>query len=112
SRGHINIYSEVGSGTAVKIYLPRLQGEATTAREEPPQKALMGNSSEVVLVVEDDPLVRQLSTEALRELGYTVLESDGAAGALKILGSAPGVSLLFTDVVMPGVNGKMRVDEA
>jgi CheY-like chemotaxis protein len=112
SRGHINIYSEVSSGTTVKIYLPRLADGAKTAEREPPQTAIMGNAGEIVLVVEDDALVRQLSTEALRELGYTVLESDGAKSALDVLNRSPDVALLFTDVVMPGVNGKSLADEA
>jgi CheY-like chemotaxis protein len=71
-----------------------------------------GDASEVVLVVEDDPLVRRLSSDSLRELGYTVLESESAAAALEILGAASKIDLLFTDVVMPEMNGKKLVEEA
>ena len=77
-----------------------------------PTVAQMGNASEIILVVEDDPLMRQLSTDALRELGYSVLHSGNRADALDILDETPGVRLLFTDVVMPEVNGKKLADEA
>jgi CheY-like chemotaxis protein len=76
------------------------------------QSAKLGKLEEVVLVVEDDPMMRRLSTETLVELGYTVLESDGAASALSILDQRPDIKLLFTDVVMPDVNGKKLADEA
>jgi signal transduction histidine kinase len=112
SRGHIKIYSEVGSGTTVKIYLPRLVGVAEVVQPSSQQSAKLGKLEEVVLVVEDDPMMRRLSTETLVELGYTVLESDGAASALSILDQRPDIKLLFTDVVMPDVNGKKLADEA
>ena len=101
-----------GSGTTVKIYLPRLIGEPDAARPEPSQKTQPGDTGDVVLVVEDDFLVRQLSTESLRELGYTVLECSSAAKAMAILEKHPEVKLLFTDVVMPEVNGKALADAA
>ena len=113
SRGHIKIYSELGAGTTVKIYLPRLiDGEAKKAKLPPPPAVRTGDRSEIILVVEDDPLVRRLTTEALRELGYTVFDSESASDARAILECEPGITLLFTDVVMPGVNGKKLADEA
>jgi signal transduction histidine kinase/CheY-like chemotaxis protein len=113
SRGHIKIYSEVDAGTTVKIYLPRLvNGEAKKGRIAAPRAVRTGDSSEIILVVEDDPLVRRLTTEALRELGYTVFESESASRARIILERMPEVKLLFTDVVMPEVNGKKLADEA
>ncbi len=112
SRGHIKIYSEIGSGTTVKIYLPRLVGGADAVESPSRQSERLGKPEEVVLVVEDDPMMRRLSTETLAELGYTVLESDGAASALSILDQRPDIKLLFTDVVMPEVNGKKLADEA
>lgn len=111
SRGHIKIYSEVGSGTTVKIYLPRFVGEGdkrSAITSAPPN----GTTNEVILVVEDDPLVRRLTIEAVRELGYTALESENTAQALTILGDRSDVTLLFTDVVMPDVNGKKLADQA
>jgi len=112
SNGHVKIYSEIGAGTTVKIYLPRATSgaEATERRTLPPEQA--GSRQEVILVVEDDPLMRRHSAEALTELGYTVLDSDGAAAALAVLERRPDVTLLFTDVVMPDVNGKQLADEA
>jgi signal transduction histidine kinase/CheY-like chemotaxis protein len=113
SRGHIKIYSELDSGTTVKIYLPRLiHGKPKQGKTAPPPAVRMGDSSEIILVVEDDPLVRRLTTEALRELGYTVFDSENARNARAILEREPEIKLLFTDVVMPDVNGKKLADEA
>ncbi|HEX6721492.1 MAG TPA: ATP-binding protein [Burkholderiaceae bacterium] len=111
--GHVKIYSEVGQGTTVKIYLPRLTGEhvGESAIDEVPQVALGGNQ-EVILVVEDEPDVRQISVASLRELGYRVLEADSAATALRLLDAHPEIDLLFTDVVMPEINGRKLADEA
>jgi CheY-like chemotaxis protein len=65
-----------------------------------------------VLVVEDDPLMRKFTTEAVGELGYNVIEADNAANALAILDEQRGIKLLFTDVVMPDASGKKLADEA
>ena len=113
SGGHVKIYSEVGQGTAVKVYLPRLAGAASedVDAEDAPDVPL-GDGQELVLVVEDEPAVRQFSAEALVELGYRVLEADGAAAALKLIDAHPEIALLFTDVVMPEVNGRKLADEA
>lgn len=116
--GHVKIYSEPGHGTTVKLYLPRWFGrtEATppvaapTAAERPSEDRSRG--SEAVLVVEDEPQVRRLSAEALAELGYRVFEADGAQAALAVLDAHPEIRLLFTDVVMPEVNGRRLADEA
>ena len=113
SGGHVKIYSEPGQGTAVKVYLPRHLG---SPQDEPDAGAgdsmPFGDRGEVVLVVEDEAAVRQFSVEALTELGYRVLEADGAEGALKCIDLHPDIALLFTDVVMPGVNGRKLADEA
>jgi CheY-like chemotaxis protein len=71
-----------------------------------------GSADQVILLVEDDPLMRRMATEALRDLGYTVLDCASAAVALETLDSRPDVALLFTDVVMPDVNGKKLAVEA
>jgi len=113
SGGHVKIYSEPGQGTTVKVYLPRLIGSEHDGTEEEVSAELpMGESQEVVLVVEDEPAVRQFSVDALGELGYHVLEADGAAAALRLLDAHPEITLLFTDVVMPDVNGRKLADEA
>jgi PAS domain S-box-containing protein len=100
SGGHVKIYSEVGHGTSVKIYLPRVhENEDQVAG---PERVEAGGGSETILVVEDDQEVRATVTEMLRDLGYNVLTAKDAASALPILESGVKIDLLFTDVVMPG----------
>jgi PAS domain S-box-containing protein len=113
SGGHVKIYSELGQGTTIKIYLPRLIGAAPGHDVRAvPADLPTGDAVEVVLVVEDEPSVRQFSVEALMELGYRVLEADGAAAALRLLDMHPEIMLLFTDIVMPEVNGAKLAEEA
>jgi signal transduction histidine kinase/CheY-like chemotaxis protein len=112
SHGHIKVYSETGAGTTIKIYLPRLSGAAQEIRRATPEPMRTGERSEIILVVEDDAMMRRLTTEALHELGYTVFDSENAANALSTLDRVANVKLLFTDVVMPDVNGKKLADEA
>jgi len=113
SQGHVKIYSEVGSGTTVKLYLPRFRGPEEPAIALKPDRTLqIGRPEEVVLVVEDEAQVRHLSVEALRELGYTVLQAPNAVTALRVLDEQAGVTLLFTDIVMPDMNGRKLADEA
>ena len=110
SGGHVKIYSEVGQGTTVRVYLPRLSGAAVP--EEPAvEEAPPTPGGATVLVVEDDPDVRAHSARSLRDLGYAVLEAADGPTALRRLGEAP-VDLLFTDVGLPGMNGRELVDEA
>ena len=111
--GHVKIYSEPGEGTTVKIYLLRLMtAEDDVAEAETRAEIPLGEMDEVVLVVEDESAMRQLSVDALIELGYRVLEADGAAAALRLLDTRPEIALLFTDVVMPDMNGRKLADEA
>jgi CheY-like chemotaxis protein len=112
SRGHIKIYSEPGAGTTVKIYLPRLVGDIKDVQRAVAEPIRTGDRGEIILVVEDDALMRRLTCEALHEVGYTVFDSENAANALSILDREANVKLLFTDVVMPDVNGKKLADEA
>jgi PAS domain S-box-containing protein len=118
SGGHIKIYSEPSHGTTVKIYLPRSSPamEASLVKDKTQtmhQTELpRGNPREIILVVEDEDRVRQFLVEALRELGYTALHAEGAASALRTLDGHPDVALLFTDIVMPDVNGRKLADEA
>jgi len=100
SGGHVKIYSEVGQGTTVKIYLPRsLAAEDALAPVEP-QQAVGG--SETILVAEDDEAVRTTVVEMLTALGYRVLKAADAASALAVVESGVPIDVLFTDVVMPG----------
>jgi signal transduction histidine kinase/CheY-like chemotaxis protein len=113
SGGHVKVYSELGVGTSVKIYLPRLYGEAA-ATEQAKRLATVhrGLRSEIILVVEDEERVRALSVEALRELGYGVVEASGPRQALRMLDEGQQVTLLFTDVVMPDMSGRQLADRA
>jgi signal transduction histidine kinase/ActR/RegA family two-component response regulator len=114
SRGHVKIYSEAGVGTTIKIYLPRNTGEldAADAYARPLGDLPHGSADETILVVEDDERVRHLSVDALRELGYTVVQASDAAQALTVLTLQPRVDLLFTDVVMPDLDGRRLADKA
>ncbi|MHA7061784.1 response regulator [Azospirillum argentinense] len=99
SGGHVKIYSEVGHGTTVKIYLPRVRA----AEQEPPGGTTdIRGGSERVLVVEDDPDVRAAAVALVRSLGYRTMEAANAEAALNLLDNGARADLLFTDVVMPG----------
>jgi signal transduction histidine kinase len=113
SGGHVQIYSEEGSGTSVKIYLPRLYAEDALVIPEPIPTVAAGSAGEIILAVEDDPDVRAHTTGALRELGYQVLEAANGKIALDILEANPPVDLLFTDVGLPGgMNGRQLAEAA
>jgi signal transduction histidine kinase len=112
SGGHVKLYSEPGVGTTVKVYLPRYYGEGSAAEPRRPSPVTSGHASEVVLVVEDEERVRNFSVEALRDLGYTVLEAAGAAEAMSVIQSGVAITLLFTDVVMPEMTGRQLAQRA
>lgn len=112
SGGHVKIYSEPDHGTSVKIYLPRYYGNAEAPVRTSARGVPYGTSSEVVLVVEDDRRVRELAVQMLRDLGYGVLEAEDGVSGLQALDRHPEICLLFTDVVMPGMSGRLFADEA
>jgi CheY-like chemotaxis protein len=114
SGGHVRIYSEPGRGTTIKIYLPRHHGpqEASEAAPPHPRATPRGDRRETILVVEDDARVRSLTADTLTELGYSVLEAESAAAALRQLEMNAHIDLLFTDVVMPDTDGRRLADEA
>ena len=114
SGGHVAIYSEPGQGTTVKLYLPRFSGTATATESRPEESVSLpeGRADEIVLVVEDEQRVRHFSVDALRELGYTAISAADPREALEILAEQPSISLLFTDIVMPEMNGRRLADEA
>jgi signal transduction histidine kinase/ActR/RegA family two-component response regulator len=111
SQGHIKIYSEMGSGTSVKIYLPKYIGaeQAVDTTEKPPLRG----GSERILVVEDDEQVRGSVRRHLQSLGYSVAEASSGAGGLAAFEAAVvPYDLLLTDMVMPGsMSGKVLADE-
>jgi signal transduction histidine kinase/CheY-like chemotaxis protein len=114
SGGHIKIYSELGEGTTVKLYLPRLVSQDSAADRDPAEQVLpKAAQSELILVVEDEEAVRGFTVEMLRDLGYGILEAATAQAALRLIDANPGLKLLFTDVGLPGgVNGRQLADEA
>ncbi|MBK8209481.1 MAG: response regulator [Rhodospirillales bacterium] len=100
SNGHIKIYSEVGNGTTIKLYLPRTT-QAAVQIARPPEDVVGG--VETVLVVEDDSDVRHVALTLLGELGYSCLQASNAHQALEILADPKSaVNVLFTDVILPG----------
>lgn len=114
SGGQARIYSEVGKGTTVKIYLPRHIGkqEAETAIPASPEMP-RAHDGETVLVVDDEPTVRMLISDTLAELGYKSIEASDAASGLKVLQSDVRIDLAISDVGLPGgMNGRQMVDAA
>jgi signal transduction histidine kinase len=100
--GHVRIYSEVGHGTTVRLYLPVARSGDRPSIEEAPEELPAPALPAVVLVVEDNPDVRSVTVAQLSSLGYSPIEADSAAAALAILESSQPVDLLFTDIIMPG----------
>jgi len=114
SNGQARIYSEVGEGTTVKIYLPRHMGKAAGEEDQEAKVPLpRAEAGETVLVVDDEPTVRMLIGDTLNELGYTGIEAADAASGLKVLESDAKIDLLITDVGLPGgMNGKDMAEQA
>ena len=114
SKGHIKIYSEEGHGTSVKLYLPAAATDQEDGRVAIDQSELPGaKPGEVVLVVEDDPMVLRLAIQLLASLGYQTLEAHDGPEAIATLERAGRIDLLFTDVVLPkGINGTALARDA
>jgi CheY-like chemotaxis protein len=102
SGGHVKIYSEEGRGTTVRLYLPKAEAAHETRKASAQNEMAMPKGKETILIVEDDPMVRDMAVKGLRDLGYSVLEAENGMRALHILQNGKPVDLLFTDVVMPG----------
>jgi signal transduction histidine kinase/ActR/RegA family two-component response regulator len=118
SGGHVRIYSELGYGTTVKMYFPRLEESREVAASPPgvatasAQPVERASNGETILVVEDNDGVRDYARSVLTELGYTVREASNAKEALSIVESGEPIDLLFTDVVLPGgVSGRQLSDQ-
>jgi CheY-like chemotaxis protein len=114
SKGHIKIYSELGRGTVVKLYLPRLYGEVSDDRAESAESDIPHRGQgELILVVEDDEAVRSYSTDTLREFGYRVITASEGRTALGLLARHRDIRLLFTDIGLPGgMNGRQVAELA
>ena len=112
SAGHVNIYSEVGHGTTVKLYLPKAVGEGQAARVAELTRRTQPTGDETILVVEDDLDVRAYVVAALGTLGYRVMEAEDGPAALAMLNQVSHINLLLTDVVLPhGMNGRQVAEE-
>ncbi len=109
SAGHIMIYSEEGHGTTIKMYLPPATGASSAAALTP--AATVEGGHETILVVEDDKLVRNFVLTQLHSLGYATLDAANATEALAIVHAGHPFDLLFTDVIMPGLNGRQLANE-
>jgi CheY-like chemotaxis protein len=109
SGGHIRIYSEVGHGTTIKLYLPPARGQI----EAPPAAAAaLPHGNETIMVVEDDALVRNFVTAQLQSLGYRTVAAATGPAAMAIIEDSQPFDLLFTDVIMPGgMTGRQLADE-
>lgn len=106
SGGHVDIESEVGRGTKITLYLPCTKQAPPEPQEQPETSDKSGNFSQTILVIEDDPAVRELVTLVLGSLGYSVLEASGAEQAMPILESDQRIDLLFSDIVLgKDING-------
>ena len=113
SGGHAKIYSELGHGTTVKLYLPRLVTLPDAAAEQRPATMPIGTGRGTILVVEDDEDVARFTVDVLAQMGYRVLSARDAAAAMRVLEVEPAVQLLFTDIGLPGgVNGRQLADQA
>ncbi len=112
SGGHIRIYSELGEGTTVKLYLPRDRREQVPELSQPAATSAAVGGSETILLVEDHDALREYSAGVLRDLGYQVLVAADGPQGLALLRERRDVELLFTDVVLPGLNGRQLADQA
>src|SRR5450631_1020502 len=113
SGGHVKIYSELGDGTTIKLYFPRVHAAVSDRKSDAAPAVAHGSASETILVVEDDTDVRSYGCDSLRDLGYDVIEANDGHAALKLLDSHPHIKVLFTDIGLPGgMNGRQLADEA
>ncbi len=112
SGGQVQVWSEVGRGTVMRLYLPRHAG-AEAQDEAVPAAAAEVGAGETVLVVDDEDIVRMLVAEVLTDSGYAVLEAEDGPSGLKVLGTGARIDLLVTDVGLPGsMNGRQLADAA
>ena len=113
SNGHVRIYSEVGQGTMVCIYLPRHLGPEAVNEPDAPAHAAQTGQGETILVIDDEPSIRMLIVEALGELGYRCAEAADGPSGLEILKTSLHIDLLITDVGLPGgLNGRQVAEAA
>lgn len=109
--GHVVVESKVGRGTTFRVLLPSARKAAAPAAAPPPRQSAISRGTETILLCEDDPAVRALTSGILRDAGYTVLATAHGAAALQAASEHDGpIALLVTDVIMPGMNGRRLAD--
>lgn len=107
NKGFVTVHSQLGHGSAFRVYLPRVGEAPAPEQTKPASAASESRGTETILLVEDEAMVRELAAAGLRRLGYTVLECEGPNEAMRTLETRPaGVHLLLTDVIMPEMNGR------
>jgi CheY-like chemotaxis protein len=106
SGGHVAVYSELGVGTTVKLYLPRSASPAAPAGDPQQRANRAARKNVTILIIEDDRGVLEFASEAAAELGYDALVASTAAEAMALIDSHREISIVLTDVVMPQVNGR------
>lgn len=113
SGGQVRVYSELGQGTTMCLYLPRYMGEAVDEEHHLTSQIQDGGAGETVLVIDDEPTVRMLVADILEEAGYVALEAEDGPSGLKLIESGRKIALLITDVGLPGgLNGRQVADAA
>jgi CheY-like chemotaxis protein len=107
SSGHLQLYSEPGKGTTVRLFLPRAEDgrDSNLNIDRGAENITPPGGTETVLVVEDDARVRRVTVSRLQTLGYTVIEAANGFDAFRVMEEGHAVALLFSDVAMPGMNG-------
>jgi PAS domain S-box-containing protein len=112
SGGHATIDSELGRGSSVRIYIPRYRGELPAAASAPVSEAVESHVQHTVLVVEDEPVVRDLIIEVLKSRGYRTFQAQDGGEAARIVRSDQPIDLILTDVGLPVLNGRQVADIA
>jgi PAS domain S-box-containing protein len=113
SQGHIKVYSEPGTGTTFRLYLPRSKANKQVEETKHAGREALHGGMETILIVDDEPALLELVEEMLQQLGYKVLTASNGKQALQKLADDPDIDLLFTDVVMPGgINGYELAEQA
>jgi len=113
SHGDIKVYSEPGTGTTFKLYLPRSKAKEHVEETMRTGIETLRGGMETILIVDDEPMILELAEEFLQRLGYKVLTAGNGKQALKKLAEHPNIDLLFTDVLMPGgINGYELAEQA
>jgi CheY-like chemotaxis protein len=113
SGGHVTLESEPGCGTKIYLYLPRVEARGAASDAEVAGAAAVPVGAETILVVEDNPGMRDIALRQLHSLGYHTLAASDGAEALEIVGGDAPIDLLFTDIMMPGgMDGKALADAA